>query len=89
MPELTPPPLRSRISEKGICGRLWQTWFQDLRALLGGSPLPLVSYTVANAPAAASFTGHLIYVSDETGGATIAFSDGTNWRRVQDRVIIS
>ena len=30
-----------------------------------------------------------VYVSDETGGATLAFSDGTNWRRVQDRAIVS
>ncbi len=33
--------------------------------------------------------GQIIYVSDETGGATLAFSDGTNWRRLQDRVVIS
>ena len=31
----------------------------------------------------------LIGVTDETGGATLAFSDGTNWRRVQDRAIVS
>ena len=30
-----------------------------------------------------------VYVSDESGGATLAFSDGTNWRRVQDRAIVS
>ena len=32
---------------------------------------------------------HLIFVYDETGGATLAFSDGTNWRRVQDRNVVS
>jgi len=47
------------------------------------------SYTVATLPAAASYTGSMIYVSNETGGATVAFSDGTNWRRVQDRNIVS
>lgn len=52
-------------------------------------PLPLKSYTVAGAPTASLWTGAIIYVSDETGGATIAFSDGTNWRRVQDRTIIA
>jgi hypothetical protein len=31
----------------------------------------------------------LIYVSDEVGGAVPAFSDGTNWRRVTDRAIVS
>jgi hypothetical protein len=47
------------------------------------------SYTVATVPAAASHTGGLIYVTDEPGGAVPAFSDGTNWRRVTDRTIIS
>jgi hypothetical protein len=46
-------------------------------------------YTVATVPDAAESEQGLIYVSDESGGATLAFSDGTNWRRVQDRVIIS
>ena len=31
----------------------------------------------------------MIYVSNESGGAVIAFSDGTNWRRVTDRAVIS
>jgi hypothetical protein len=32
----------------------------------------------------------LIFVSNEVGGATVAFSDGAgNWRRVQDRAIIA
>jgi len=31
----------------------------------------------------------MIYVSDESGGATLAFSDGLVWRRVQDRAVIS
>ena len=48
-----------------------------------------VSYTVATLPDATEFEAHTIYVSDETGGATIAFSDGTNWRRVQDRAVVS
>ena len=48
----------------------------------------LRSYTVAGAPSVTP-AGQLIYVSDETGGAIPAFSDGTNWRRVSDRAIIS
>lgn len=52
-------------------------------------PLPLKSYTVATAPTASDWEGSLIYVSNEAGGKTLAFSDGTNWRRVQDRNIIS
>lgn len=50
----------------------------------------LTSYLVAAVPTpSAANTGGLIYVSDETGGSTIAFSDGTNWRRVQDRAIVA
>lgn len=52
------------------------------------SHLQLRSYTVAGLPSAAT-AGQLIYVSNETGGATPAFSDGTNWRRVADRAIVS
>ena len=47
-----------------------------------------LSYKVADLPSADP-GGRFIYVSNETGGATMAFSDGTNWRRVQDRVICS
>lgn len=53
------------------------------------SGIPYVpSYTVAGAPSAATAAG-IIYVSNETGGAVLAFSDGTNWRRVTDRAIIA
>lgn len=47
----------------------------------------LASYTVGTLPA--QETGAIIYVSDESGGAVVAFSDGTNWRRVTDRAIVS
>lgn len=52
-------------------------------------PINLASYTVATVPTASDFTGSIIYVSDETGGATPAFSDGTDWRRTADRAVIS
>jgi hypothetical protein len=51
-------------------------------------PIGLNSYTVATVPVATT-AGRQIYVSDESGGAVLAFSDGTNWRRVTDRAIIS
>lgn len=47
------------------------------------------TYTVSTLPAAATYPRGVIYVSNETGGATLAFSDGTNWRRVQDRNVVS
>jgi hypothetical protein len=46
----------------------------------------LRSYTVATLPSAAT-AAEMIYVSNEVGGAVPCFSDGTNWRRVQDRAI--
>lgn len=52
-------------------------------------PAKLKSYTVAGVPTASSYTGAMIYVSNESGGAVPAFSDGTNWLRVTDRTIIS
>jgi hypothetical protein len=48
------------------------------------------SYTVGTVPSASSVgAGTMIYVTNEAGGATPAFSDGTNWRRASDRAIIS
>jgi hypothetical protein len=54
------------------------------------TPVKVGSYTVATAPSAsASGAGSQIFVTDETGGAVIAFSDGTDWRRCTDRAVIS
>jgi hypothetical protein len=50
--------------------------------------LAFAAFTVAALPSAAK-TGRLIYVSNESGGAVVAFADGTNWRRVTDRAIVS
>ena len=52
-------------------------------------PTPLPGYTVATLPSAAALAQAMIYVSDESGGEVPAFSDGTDWRRVTDRVIVS
>ena len=46
-------------------------------------------FTVATVPTASLHTGGFIMVTDETGGYIPAFSDGTNWRRVTDRAIVS
>ncbi|MFN8694438.1 MAG: DUF2793 domain-containing protein [Holosporales bacterium] len=53
------------------------------------APQQLPSYTVAGLPAASGNTAGLIYISNESGGAVVAFSDGTNWRRVTDRAVVS
>lgn len=52
-------------------------------------PSYMPSYTVTTLPSVTTFANCLIYVSNETGGAVPAFSDGTNWRRVTDRAIVS
>ena len=46
------------------------------------------SFVVASLPSAAQ-PGQMIYVSDETGGSVMAFSDGSNWRRITDRAVVS
>lgn len=52
-------------------------------------PIKHASYTVATVPAASGLLGSEIFVSNESGGSVLAFSDGVNWRRVTDRAIIS
>lgn len=52
-------------------------------------PQVLTVYTIATLPDPSKFRGGQICVSDETGGFTVAFSDAVNWRRVQDRAIVS
>jgi hypothetical protein len=50
----------------------------------------LAQFSVAGLPgASANTTGRMIYVVNEVSGAVPAFSDGTNWRRVTDRNIVS
>jgi len=50
----------------------------------------LKSFTVGTLPSAsAAGAGAQVYVSNETGGAVPAFSDGTNWRRYTDRAIVT
>jgi len=42
------------------------------------------SFTVAQATANVWKAGSIIYVTNETGGATLAASNGTNWQRCAD-----
>ncbi|WP_114954316.1 hypothetical protein [Sphingosinicella terrae] len=53
------------------------------------APVRLPSFTLADLPAAADWPQGLIHVPDEAGGPVVAFSDGTNWRRVTDRAVVS
>lgn len=45
--------------------------------------------TVATLTAESKNVGKIAVCSDEVGGTTIVFADGTNWRRVQDRAVMS
>ena len=69
-------------------------WFERLREFLINGPKEIAGYAVADLPDPATYGdgstySTLVFVSDETGGAVLAFSDGTNWRRVTDRAIVS
>lgn len=59
----------------------------NLNVKSNASNAQLPKYVKAALPAQS--VGGMIYVTDDVGGATPAFSDGTNWRRVADRAIIS
>jgi len=52
-------------------------------------PIPLPTYIVADLPNPAEFINTAIIVSNETGGRTIATSDGSNWKRVKDGATVS
>ena len=54
-----------------------------------GDRVQLPSYTVATVPDATTSAGGMIFVTDEIDGSVPAFSDGTVWRRVTDRVTVS
>jgi hypothetical protein len=56
-------------------------------------PLKLAQLTVAQvngtAFPASSWAAGICYVTDASGGATVAYSNGTNWKRVYDNANIS
>jgi len=58
-----------------------------------GSYLPVPHCTVATLPAAPQSpdtrNGWAVFVTDESGGATLAYYDGSNWRRVVDGATVS
>lgn len=80
---------RSGVNELAFTTGATQAGYFDASQNLHVTNIAYVgSFTVAGLPSASTAAG-IIYVSDETGGATLAFSDGTNWRRVQDRAVVS
>ena len=52
--------------------------------------VPVVpSKTVAELANTTATAGGVAFCSDETGGAVLAFADGTSWRRSTDRANVS
>lgn len=60
---------------------------ESLTKVVGYGKLP--AYTVSGLPSASVYPYQMVIVTNESGGAVPAFSDGTNWRRVTDRAIVS
>lgn len=76
------------VTKEGMATPQFQAFIDAVGRMLDVA-IELSSYTVATLPDVALYQNSMIFVSDETGGATVAFSDGTNWRRVQDRAVVS
>lgn len=75
--------------------RDFQNHLDDLTSKLNeslfGDQVELSSYTVATLPAVDASRPGMIFVSDESGGAVMAFSDpvaGT-WNRCTDRAVVT
>jgi hypothetical protein len=60
----------------------------DFEYIMETSGVTHDSFKVASLPNA-GIPGQMIYISDESGGSTMAFSDGSNWRRITDRAVVS
>lgn len=68
----------------------WKTWATALVKFLMAEKIDvgLKNFSVSALPSATP-AGQMIFVSDEAGGAVVAFSDGSDWRRVTDRNVVS
>lgn len=65
-----------------------QRYLDDITFQLNADRRVTPDYTVATVPDASTSYGQIM-VTDEVGGATLAYSDLTDWRRVRDDVVIS
>lgn len=75
-------------------GPVWRRWLYQLYVRVKPGPFKIKAYAKADLPPASDWSdgstfSAIVYVTDEVGGAVLAFSDGTNWRRVTDRAIVS
>ena len=87
---LEPPPQSKDVE-------VLRRYIYQIYQRLGDGPFLIPGFNVATLPNAAEWFRDsitekytaLIFVNDEAGGSVLAFSDGTNWRRVTDRAIVS
>ena len=83
--DIAAPSPNDRVLEGSILARLWFSWVSRVTDRLNGrEPMKLRAYEVATLPDATKWSGYMVIVTDETGGRTIATSDGTSWLRVSD-----
>ena len=57
--------------------------------IINDAPMKLVSKTVSQLSTLVASAGSMVFCTDETGGAVPAFYDGSDWRRVTDRAVVS
>lgn len=74
------------ISRDGMIDESFALFLEEVTERLNN--LNVESYLVASLPPA-NETTRIVFVTDETGGAVLAFNDGTNWRRTTDRAVVS
>lgn len=89
-PHLTQPPALLRLKNLQDVEESFQVILKYLTSLNNAleTVLQLNAFEVSTLPSP-SEPGQMVYVSNEAGGAVVAFSDGTNWRRVTDRAVVS
>lgn len=80
---LKPAPIQQALLNGNAVTPIWAKWFDSIFRQAYVVP----SYAKADLPTGEQ--GQLVFVTNEVGGAVLAFNDGTNWRRVTDRAIVS
>jgi len=80
------------FQDLGLITDLWTTAYDLGLLIVGGLVWPeqfkLPSYVVAGLPSP-SVIGLMAFATNASGGSIPVFSDGTNWRRVDDRSIVT
>lgn len=56
--------------------------------VVSNAPIALASRTVADLFSLPATAGSIVYCSNDSGGPTLAFYDGVNWRRVSDNQVV-